>query len=256
MIANFHTHTPRCGHAVGTEEEYVQHALQRGLNTLGFSDHTPYLFPGDYYSNFRMRPEALPAYVDTVRGLKKQHQGRLDIHLGVEAEYYPAFFKDTLALLRENGVEYLLLGQHCYWNEWDGKFSGTPTADETDIKQYCHITMEAMNTGLFTYFAHPDMFRFVGEDSVYTPYMHRLCREAKSCGMPLEINLLGIEEQRHYPRRRFWEIAAEEGCSVVIGCDAHRPEALSVTAPEQQALVLIEELGLTLLPAAELRSIL
>ena len=31
MIANYHTHTPRCNHAVGTEEEYVQAAIQRGL---------------------------------------------------------------------------------------------------------------------------------------------------------------------------------------------------------------------------------
>ena len=36
---NWHTHTSRCGHAVGTDEEYVQAAIQGGLKTLGFSDH-------------------------------------------------------------------------------------------------------------------------------------------------------------------------------------------------------------------------
>lgn len=46
MIANYHTHTPRCNHAVGSEEEYVQQALKAGIKILGFSDHTPYLFPG------------------------------------------------------------------------------------------------------------------------------------------------------------------------------------------------------------------
>ena len=45
MIANLHTHTPRCRHASGTEEEYVRCALDAGLQTLGFSDHTPYPFP-------------------------------------------------------------------------------------------------------------------------------------------------------------------------------------------------------------------
>ena len=55
MIANYHTHTPRCNHAVGSEEEYVQQALKAGIKILGFSDHTPYLFPGDYYSTFRIR---------------------------------------------------------------------------------------------------------------------------------------------------------------------------------------------------------
>jgi len=256
LIANYHTHTPRCGHAVGEEEEYVRHALKRGLKTLGFADHTPYLFPGDYYSNFRMRPEELPAYADTVRGLRDAYRGQIDVRLGVEAEYYPDLFRDTLSLLRENGVEYMLLGQHCCGNEIGFPHNNFPTDREEDIKRYCHQTMEAMNTGLFTYFAHPDMLGFTGDDGVYTRYMRELCREAKGCDMPLEINLLGVEENRKYPRRLFWEIAAEEGCAVVLGCDAHRPEALSVTAPEEKALAMVEELGLTLLAQPKMRSIL
>ncbi len=43
--ANYHTHTARCGHAIGTDEEYVQTAIQAGLKTLGFSDHAAYPTP-------------------------------------------------------------------------------------------------------------------------------------------------------------------------------------------------------------------
>ena len=65
MIANYHTHTPRCNHARGGEEEYIQNAVAGGLEILGFADHSPYWFTGagDYYSTFRMRPEALPTKV-------------------------------------------------------------------------------------------------------------------------------------------------------------------------------------------------
>ena len=51
MIANYHTHTPRCNHAEGAERDYIERALEGGFRELGFSDHTPYLFdvPG-YYS--------------------------------------------------------------------------------------------------------------------------------------------------------------------------------------------------------------
>ena len=48
MIANYHTHTHRCNHAVGREEDYVKEALKVGLKLLGWADHTPYLFPGGY----------------------------------------------------------------------------------------------------------------------------------------------------------------------------------------------------------------
>ena len=63
MIANYHTHTKRCRHGHGEDEEFVQSALERGLQILGFSDHTPYLFSDDYYSTFRMFPEEFPDYV-------------------------------------------------------------------------------------------------------------------------------------------------------------------------------------------------
>ena len=41
MKANFHTHTTRCGHASGTDEDYVRAALAQGFGVLGFSDHVP-----------------------------------------------------------------------------------------------------------------------------------------------------------------------------------------------------------------------
>ena len=34
--ANYHTHTARCGHAIGTDEEYVQAAIQAGLKNPWF----------------------------------------------------------------------------------------------------------------------------------------------------------------------------------------------------------------------------
>ena len=47
LIANYHTHTYRCGHAsMAPEREYVEKAIASGIKILGFSDHTPY--PGTF----------------------------------------------------------------------------------------------------------------------------------------------------------------------------------------------------------------
>ena len=35
----YHTHTSRCGHANGEDEEYVVNAIKAGIKRLGFSDH-------------------------------------------------------------------------------------------------------------------------------------------------------------------------------------------------------------------------
>ena len=66
ITADYHNHTPRCRHASGTEREYIETAIARGLKVLGFSDHSPYLFPGDYYSTHRMFPEETEAYYRTL----------------------------------------------------------------------------------------------------------------------------------------------------------------------------------------------
>ena len=102
MIANYHTHTYRCGHAEGDVGEYAEQAEKAGLRTLGIADHTPYDFfdVGPRNRPMRMMPEELPEYADSVRALAEEYRGRLEIHLGVEAEYYPKYFSRLLELLR------------------------------------------------------------------------------------------------------------------------------------------------------------
>ena len=35
MNYNYHTHTFRCNHANGTPEEYIQRAIENGINYIG-----------------------------------------------------------------------------------------------------------------------------------------------------------------------------------------------------------------------------
>ena len=251
MIANYHTHTTRCRHASGTEEEYVRCALDAGLQTLGFSDHTPYPFPNGYYSTFRMFPEELAGYVAAVEDVRRRYAGQIQIHLGVEAEYYPKYFKDMVDMVKDQGIEYMLLGQHMLYDEMEGIGTGAPTADPVLLRQYCNQTIDALYTGLFTYFAHPDIMNFVGDEKLYHQEMGRLCRAAKACDIPLEINLLGLHLQRQYPNPEFWQIAAEEGCKVVLGVDAHKPEALLEEETERQGRELAARFGLRIMEKVE-----
>ena len=255
MIANYHTHTRRCNHAVGDEDSYVQSALDRGFSILGFSDHTPYWFPNDYRSSIRMTLEQLPEYRDVVFSLRKKYAGQIEIPLGLELEYYPDCLPHLLPILRDQGIEYLLLGQHFLGNEAGQPYSGRATEDVSILERYCRQSMDAMQTGLFSYFAHPDLIHFTGDDKIYRSHMRRLCQEARSCSLPLEINMLGLWSGRHYPDTRFWELAAEEGCSVILGCDAHAPEHLKRVDAEEKALEIVRQFDLPLLETAVLQKI-
>jgi histidinol-phosphatase (PHP family) len=255
MFANYHAHTVRCRHASGTEEEYVQAAIDRGLKVFGFSDHTPQFFPGEYYSRMRMFPDQLEDYVSSVLGCRKEYAGRIDIRLGLEAEYYPATWIEMLARAKDAGVEYLILGQHWLGNEENEHGSGAATADEALLKRYCHQVMDGLETGKFTYLAHTDLFRFVGDRDIYRRHMRELCRFTRQAQIPLEINLAGILCKKHYPSEEFLALAAEEGCSVILGMDAHNPDHILLPEPEEKAMELVRHFGLKLLDTVELRSL-
>ena len=255
MIANYHTHTWRCNHARGSEREYIEQALKAGLKILGFSDHSPYVFPEGYYSSFRMKMDQLGEYIRTVRSLGREYEGRIEMPVGVELEYYPRHFKELLAVLRDSDLDYAILGQHFIDNEYDAQYAGLVTDSREVVRRYCAQSMEAMQTGLFTYFAHPDLIHYRGDGKFFRDCVRPMCAEAKGCGIPLELNLLGIREGRQYPNRLFWEIAAEEGCTAILGVDAHSPGSLNRPEIEQQGKALLNELGIGLLETAELRPI-
>ena len=59
LKTNYHTHTSRCNHAVGTDESYLQSAIKGGYTELGFADHTPWPYLSGYRATMRMQPEEL-----------------------------------------------------------------------------------------------------------------------------------------------------------------------------------------------------
>lgn len=255
MIANYHTHTWRCSHADGMEGDYVKAALEAGLEILGFADHSPYEFPPHHKSSFRMTTNQLRDYCDVVLELRQRYQGKIQIPLGLEMEYYPALFGNMLEIFKDYPLDYLILGQHFVGNEHDAPYNGVGSEDVGLLKQYVRQSCDAMNTGKFTYFAHPDLIHFLGSTQLYLHHMRDICREANSCGIPLEYNLLGQGGGRHYPTAKFWELAAEEGCAVILGVDAHQPEALLDKKNEERALRYLRSLGITPMETVALRPI-
>ena len=255
MIANYHTHTARCRHARGTEEEYVQRAIESGLKILGFSDHTPYWFSGEYYSRMRMFRHQLEEYVQVVKHLQEKYAGQIQILLGVECEYYPSYFAETVRHLRQAGIDYMIQGQHWIGDEQNEPYCGSVTNSETVLRRFVDQTIDGMKTGLFTYLAHPDLLYYVGDDESYQRHMRRLCKAAKELDMPLEINLLGFRAGRNYPDARFWKLAGEAGCQVLLGCDAHAPEDFLDKTAIEKAMELVRQYDLTLLETIPVKNI-
>ena len=247
LLHNYHTHTKRCHHAIGEDREYVEKAIEMGIKTLGFSDHAPYILPLDNnYSAHRILLDEADNYVSSIRSLAKEYARDIRILCGFELEYYPDFHKEEMSYLKTLSPDYLILGQHFLSNE---KTFMRSSALQGDMALTAYVTqaIAGLATGDFLYLAHPDLagFRF-SEETLQFEY-RRLCEYAKKHNIPLEINLLGMREQRHYPDEKFFKIAAEVGNDVVIGIDAHSPDALGREDCYNEAIHLVKRLNLHLI---------
>lgn len=230
MLANYHTHTVRCNHASGKEKEYIENAIKNGFKVLGFSDHVPQPYPNDYSSHIRMSIHEIEDYTNTLVALRDEYAKDIEILIGYEVEFTHKYFERMLYEIKKYPVDYIIQGQHFIPDEIDGFYSGAMTEDVEDLKAYVEMTVEGMNTGLFSYLAHPDLINFIGPDEIFQEHMSKIVETSIAKNIPLEVNMLGFMTDRNYPSDRFYSIASKMGAKFVIGCDAHNP--LHVMQPE------------------------
>lgn len=250
MIANYHTHTKRCKHAEGEDREYIEAAIQAGIKELGFSDHCPWVYKDDFVSGIRMTAGETEEYVYSLESLRKEYANDIRIYIGFEAEYMPELMEAQDKLLQQYPIDYLLLGQHFLGEEANSVYMGAPIREEAVIKQYVDTVIEGLESGRYLYLAHPDLVHFVGDSEIYYREMGRLCRYLKQKNLPVEINMLGAFQGRHYPSEQFLKIAREVGNKAIIGVDAHSPEQL--LNPQGEILCREFAKGLKLLERLEL----
>ena len=248
---NYHTHTYRCKHALGTDEEYVLKAIEGGIEELGFSDHCPWPYRSDYVSGMRMSMAQLEDYVSSIRKLKEKYKDRLNILIGLECEYFPEYLSDLKAYIKEYDLDYIILGNHFYRTDENRQYYGRICDDDLFLKRYVDDAISALDSGLYSYFCHPDLFmrgRKVFDDKAKEATC-RICEYAKRNDVALEYNLEGQRNTDRgipafYPCIEFWKIAASFDNKVIIGFDAHDPKSLADLKYYDQAMATLEGLGL------------
>lgn len=240
FLANYHTHTWRCSHATGTEEEYVQAAIQSGLKVLGFADHTPWRYNSSFVSRIRMRPDQLEDYVLTLRALREKYADRIRLYIGLEAEYFPDYLPWLLEEKERWGLDYLIFGNHYHLTDdaaYPGRCYYGSTHSPDDVKRYTETALAGMESGHYRYLAHPDLFlrSYPAIDNTCIDSMAAICRRAKELNLPLEYNLAGlavypIEAKPRgfvgYTSQLFLDTCVQEGNTLICGCDAHQVQEM------------------------------
>ena len=252
MRVNYHTHTYRCTHANGTEEDYVKAAIENNLSVLGFSDHIAY--PDDKSGNRMMYSEVKP-YLNECFRVRDKYKDKIQILAGFESEYDEKYHDYYEYLFKELKIDYLVLGQH-YFME-DQKFYNTFKLESTqDYIRYAKSVEKALETDYFKLLAHPDVI-FINDfqfDDNCSKAIEILIEAIKKSNIVIEFNANGIRrglrvfsdgERYTYPYMEFWKRAQEENLKVIVSSDCHNPKHMWDKAVVK-AYDMATELGLNL----------
>lgn len=260
--SNYHTHTYRCGHAEGKDEDYVLEAIGQGINILGFSDHV--MLPGYSEPNIRGDYALCPDYFASIGQLKSKYADRIKLKLGFEAEGFSYYFPYFNEMLQSGVIDYLILGNHMMMNDKKQIIARFGQASSGAIFAYRDTAIAALKTNCFSIFAHPDYFMsgLPVFDRDVMKVSRAIIETAVALDIPLEVNVAGIrngkrqigERRRYlYPNPEFFRLAKKMGARFVLGIDAHAPSQLSDDDANSLAVRFCRELDLPILERVEFK---
>lgn len=251
---NFHTHTYRCQHASGDIDDYCKVAVDLGMTDLGFSDHTP--LPNGEWPKVRMSMDQLSDYCSKIDQAKEKFPS-LTIFKGLECEFdlkWVGYFQDIL--LGKYQMQYLVGSVHWFPHRGNWINAWKAPAKAEYLSSYSKYIIDIMDSGLFQFIAHPDLFAafYPEEDQNSLACAKDIIVAATELDIPLEINGYGFQKtevmtskgsRKMYPWMPFWKIARDFDLKVVANSDAHKP--LHVYGCINDAIEIAEQNNLKLI---------
>ncbi len=245
MRIDLHNHTYLCNHATGTTDEYIQKAIDLGIDIFGFSEHAPM----DFDKKYRLNIKDKDFYENSVLDLKKKYEKDIEILLGYEVD-----FMQNIPMLDEvlnAKVDYLIGSVHFLdgWGFDNPEFIGEYKNKDIDkIWQDYFDTIEKMaKSQLFDIVGHLDLikvFKFLPKKDIKILAQSAL-KQIKKSNMVLEINSSGFRKPiaEQYPSKQLLELSYELDIPITFSSDAHSIEQVGLNYDKTTNLA--REIGYT-----------
>jgi len=239
---DLHNHTTRCNHAQGSIDDYIQRAIELGIDIYGFSEHAPM----DFDEGYRLAFDEMEAYAHDILTAREKYKNDIEILLGYEVDWLPGHMDDRV--LNAN-VDYLIGSVHFIdkWSFDNPEFiGGWKDRDIDEIWQaYFEATETMAQSGKFDIVGHFDLikvFKYLPKQDVRLLAKNAL-KAIKQSGMVLELNAAGLRKpvEEIYPSKVLLEEAYALGIPITFGSDAHAPDQIGYGY--DQVVALAQEVG-------------
>jgi len=259
-LIDYHLHTHYCGHARGAMQQYVERAVDLGLEEIGFSGHYPYPPGFDPPVPDCVIPEqSFGDYLNEARRLRGLYADRISVKIGAEFDYLGDRYRiRPLDVARSIGLDFCLGSVHII----DGLVVDyTPELLVAGLERagrdidslyelYYHALIEVAESGFCTMVAHLDLVKKFNADprlaarKDHSHLIDKLLDALATSGTAMEINTAGWDKPcaEQYPSAEIIRRAVDKGILITAGSDAHSPG--QVGRHYHRLEILLKELGI------------
>ena len=228
---SYHNHSNMSDGAASLEL-MCRSAKAAGLREFGMSDH--WVIPPDDSidaSSWRMKPERLDEYIETLLKLKKELDSEnFTLRLGLEIDFFFENHEEVLKNLASYPLDYTIGSVH-----YSGTFPidhdisdwiGLTDRDKENIcEEYWKKLEGAASCGLYTFIGHLDLpkkFALI-DNSKYLAHAIKVLNAVEKTNGAIELNTAGWfkECNEQYPSCAILKEACSRKIPVVVNADAH-----------------------------------
>lgn len=231
-----HIHTRLCNHATGEMEDYVQAALDKGLQTIIFLEHLEE--KTIYFERTWLTEADFAYYFEEGRRLQNKYSGRLTIKIGVEVGFNPQEINGLQEKIARYPWEHIGLSYHYY-------LAGKQHLNMVSRRRQNIEGLAALGTdkvitdyfsGLLEGLANFDCHTVCHLDAVMRHYpavefkpshmeqIDRILELMARKKIGLEINTSGFAlRDEPYPGKTILQKALQNNIQLLAGSDAHHP---------------------------------
>ncbi|WP_071396827.1 histidinol-phosphatase [Bacillus tuaregi] len=234
MKFDFHTHHDRCGHARGSIRDYIEAALDCGLSMIGIADHSPYfgMEEDQPYPHITMAKSEFPHYIKEVQQLKKEYEGKIDVLLGIEADFFPESVDIYRRCFQPYPFDYIIGSVHHVDGEsifHKTRWEGLSAEQKVKTKNaYYDLIEKSARSGMYEILGHIDAMKgfYPAFSTIQTNAVDKTLQIIAEQDVAIEVNTSGKTKDvgGWYPSYEILERALYFGVKVTFGSDAHDPE--------------------------------
>ncbi len=234
-----HIHTSMCMHAVGSMEEYVLSAIDKGIRKIFFLEH---LEEGiNYFQRTWLNEQDFDYYFEEGIRLKKRYEDHIEIGLGVEVGFNPEKTDLIRERLKKRNWERIGISYHYHRLPGQKQHLNLLSSQQHNIEICSHYGIDHLLSSYFdalitavqllpgTVLCHLDAgLRHcpgIRLKEQHLEQIQQLLHLVKENNMALEINTSGIPlRNTPFPAPEIIRQAFSMEIPLVAGSDAHHPK--------------------------------